>query len=41
MKTFRNPPDIHPPLAGYTHQIKIVGDECWLVMSGQMSMSED
>jgi len=41
MKTFRNPSEIHLPLAGYTHQIEVTGDERWLVMSGQVGMKKD
>ena len=41
MKTFRNPEEIHPPLAGYTHQVEVTGDERWLVMSGQVGMTVD
>ncbi len=41
MKEFRNPPSIHPPIAGYTHQVEIQGPERLLVMSGQVGRSED
>jgi enamine deaminase RidA (YjgF/YER057c/UK114 family) len=41
MKSFRNPNTIHPPLAGYTHQIEVAGGERWLVMSGQVGMRSD
>jgi len=41
MKTQRNPDTIHPPLAGYSHQIEITGAECQLVMSGQVGMRPD
>ncbi len=41
MKSFRNPNDVHLPLAGYTHQIEVTGDEHWLVMSGQVGMTVD
>ncbi len=41
MQEFRNPPAIHPPLAGYTHQIEIRGPERMLVLSGQVGRSLD
>ncbi|MGE5250215.1 MAG: RidA family protein [Bacteroidota bacterium] len=36
MKEFRNPLDVHPPLAGYTHQVEITGPERLLIISGQV-----
>ncbi len=41
MKTYRNPPDVHPPIAAYTHQIEIHGPERLLVLSGQIGRRED
>jgi enamine deaminase RidA (YjgF/YER057c/UK114 family) len=41
MKQFRNPTDVHAPLAGYTHQIEINGPERLLVLSGQVGMRLD
>jgi enamine deaminase RidA (YjgF/YER057c/UK114 family) len=41
MKEFRNPSDVHPPLAGYTHQIEISRGERLLVLSGQVGCYED
>ena len=41
MKEFRNPPDIHPPLGSYTHQIEISGNERMLILSGQVGMRQD
>lgn len=41
MKEFRNPPDVHPPIGGYTHQIEIRGPERLLVISGQVGRSAD
>ena len=41
MKTHRNPNSIHPPLAGYAHQIEIRGRQRWLVLSGQVGMRPD
>ena len=41
MKEFRNPPDVHPPMAAYTHQIEVRGPERWLVLSGQVGMNQD
>lgn len=39
MKTARNPPDIHAPVAGYVHQIEIKGPSQLLVISGQIGMT--
>ncbi len=41
MKESRNPPDVHSPVAAYTHQIEIRGDERMLVLSGQIGMRPD
>ena len=41
MKQFRNPPDIHAPVAAYTHQIAISGSERLLILSGQVGMRQD
>src|SRR5262249_45814673 len=41
MKTFRNPPDVHPPLAAYTHQVELSGSWRQLVLSGQVGQSAD
>ena len=41
MKTTRNPETIHPPLAAYSHQIEISGDERLLFLSGQVGMAAD
>jgi 2-iminobutanoate/2-iminopropanoate deaminase len=41
VKAYRNPPNIHPPLAAYTHQIEISGSERLLFLSGQVGASED
>lgn len=41
MKEFRNPPDIHAPVGGYSHQVEITGNERLLVLSGQVGMRED
>jgi 2-iminobutanoate/2-iminopropanoate deaminase len=41
MKTFRNPQNVHPPIAGYTHQIEIKGHERLLVLSGQVGRTEE
>ena len=41
MKTQRNPDTIHPPLAGYSHQIETTGAERQLVISGQIGMRPD
>jgi 2-iminobutanoate/2-iminopropanoate deaminase len=39
MKISRNPESVHPPLAGYSHQIELSGSERLLAMSGQVGMS--
>lgn len=36
MKTYRNPENIHAPLAAYTHQIEVSAQSRWLVLSGQV-----
>ncbi len=36
MKKYRNPPNVHQPLAAYTHQIELSGSEHLLVLSGQV-----
>lgn len=41
MKEFRNPPDVHPPVGGYTHQIEVRGEERLLILSGQIGMQPD
>jgi 2-iminobutanoate/2-iminopropanoate deaminase len=41
MKTFRNPEEVHPPIAGYTHQIEVSGAQRWLVLSGQIGRRAD
>lgn len=41
MKEYRNPPDVHPPLAGYTHQIEIRKPERLLALSGQVGKRLD
>jgi enamine deaminase RidA (YjgF/YER057c/UK114 family) len=41
VKTFRNPATVHPPLAGYTHQIELAGPERLLVISGQVGRTLD
>lgn len=41
MKTLRNPADVHPPLAAYTHQIEISGPERLLFLSGQVGVRQD
>jgi 2-iminobutanoate/2-iminopropanoate deaminase len=41
MKTFRNPPNVHKPVAAYTHQIEISGPERLLILSGQVGRKED
>ena len=41
MKKYRNPQNVHQPVAAYTHQIEISGDEQLLVLSGQIGQRED
>ena len=41
MKEYRNPQNVHQPVAGYTHQIEVSGPERWLVLSGQIGKRED
>jgi 2-iminobutanoate/2-iminopropanoate deaminase len=41
MKKYRNPETVHPPVAAYTHQIEISGDERMLILSGQVGQSKD
>lgn len=40
MKEFRNPTNIHSPVAAYTHQIEVSGNTRWLVLSGQLGKDE-
>jgi len=37
----RNPASIHPPLAGYSHQIELRAPQRLLVLSGQVGMTPD
>jgi enamine deaminase RidA (YjgF/YER057c/UK114 family) len=41
MKAYRNPTNVHQPLASYSHQIEVRGPERLLVLSGQVGMRED
>lgn len=41
MKQARNPDDVHPPLAAYTHQIELSGAERLLILSGQVGARPD
>ena len=41
MKTYRNPANVHAPMAAYTHQIEVQEPARWLVMSGQLGQMED
>ena len=40
MKTYRNPNNVHKPLAAYIHQIEITSERM-LIMSGQIGMLKD
>jgi enamine deaminase RidA (YjgF/YER057c/UK114 family) len=41
MKQYRNPPNVHQPLAAYSHQIEIQGPERLLVLSGQIGSTKN
>jgi 2-iminobutanoate/2-iminopropanoate deaminase len=41
VKHARNPASIHPPLAGYSHQIELDGSERLLMLSGQVGMTRE
>jgi enamine deaminase RidA (YjgF/YER057c/UK114 family) len=41
MKQYRNPPDVHPPVACYSHQVEVSGPARWLVLSGQIGQRVD
>jgi 2-iminobutanoate/2-iminopropanoate deaminase len=41
VKEYRNPSNVHPPLAAYTHQIEVSGSERLLFLSGQVGVTED
>ena len=41
MKLKRNPIQVHPPLAPYSHQVEISGNQRWLVLSGQVGIEKD
>ena len=41
MTTFRNPDNIHSPLASYSHQAEVSGSARWLVLSAQVGMTKD
>jgi enamine deaminase RidA (YjgF/YER057c/UK114 family) len=41
VKEFRNPADVHQPVAAYSHQIEVRRPERWLVLSGQVGMMRD
>jgi len=41
MKEYRNPPNVHQPIAAYTHQIEVKGPERLLILSGQVGRKED
>ena len=41
MKQYRNPANVHEPVAAYTHQIEISGPERMLILSGQVGMRQN
>ena len=41
MKKYRNPPNVHQPIAAYTHQIELSGSERLLILSGQVGRKAD
>ncbi|MDF2596297.1 MAG: endoribonuclease family protein [Clostridia bacterium] len=40
MKKNRNPENVHSPVAAYTHQIEVSGQNRWLVLSGQLGKDD-
>ena len=41
MKEYRNPSNVHAPVAAYSHQIEVRGPERLLALSGQVGKRED
>jgi len=41
MKEYRNPSNVHLPVASYVHQIEIRGPERMLILSGQIGQKLD
>ncbi len=41
MKEFRNPSDVHPPVAYYSHQAEVHESARWLMLSGQIGVLPD
>jgi 2-iminobutanoate/2-iminopropanoate deaminase len=41
VKDYRNPPNVHQPIAAYTHQIELSGPERLLFLSGQVGRTVD
>jgi enamine deaminase RidA (YjgF/YER057c/UK114 family) len=41
MKTFHNPPDVHPPAGVYTHQVELRGPQRLLILAGQVGIRPD
>ena len=41
MKKYRNPPQIHAPLAAYSHQVELSGPARQLILSGQVGVLPD
>jgi enamine deaminase RidA (YjgF/YER057c/UK114 family) len=41
MKRTRNPASVHPPVAAYSHQIELQGEQRVLLFSGQLGMTPD
>lgn len=41
MKEFHNPPGIHSPVAGYSHQARLQGPQRLVVLSGQIGVRPD
>ncbi len=41
MKEYRNPANVHQPIAAYTHQIELSGPERLLFLSGQVGRTVD
>jgi enamine deaminase RidA (YjgF/YER057c/UK114 family) len=41
MKQYRNPSNVHPPIAFYSHQVEVNGPMRWLALSGQIGQREN
>ena len=41
MKKYRDPSGVRPPIAAYSHQVEVRGQQRWLVISGQLGENQD